>query len=68
MTETMKLTKAQLEALEDAERGGFSCSPRYKPALKLVELGLAQMRPIGGGFWCSITDAGLTEMKRRYDV
>lgn len=41
-----KLTKAQLELLSDAnDPTGTACVQEYRPAQKLVELGLAEWGP-----------------------
>lgn len=49
----MKLTKAQQKVHEDLQRTGeFRCSPDYKPAQKLIELGLAEGHSGKfGSFW-----------------
>lgn len=54
-----KLTKAQQELLVDLERsldGEQFCAPYYRPAQRLVVLGLAQWRPFT--HLLRITDAG----------
>jgi hypothetical protein len=56
----MKLTKAQLELLNDCRHGQpYNCSSTYKPAMKLIELGLVTGSVAKfGAFRITITDAG----------
>lgn len=49
-----KLTKAQLELLRDCDGGTF-CSRSYKPADRLVELGMARWERSD---WLVITSEG----------
>lgn len=56
----VKLTKAQADFLLDAARtNGSSCVDRYKPMIKLRDLGLVEVRDAGFGSVRAIaTDAG----------
>lgn len=56
----MKLTRAQWFTLVDASDGGMNTYLGYKPAIRLVELGLCQWRKTGifGRKVLDITDAG----------
>jgi hypothetical protein len=47
----MKLTTAQREVLNNVvkECGGYACTDNYRPALKLVELGLCESRQVSFG-------------------
>ena len=42
MADRVKLTKAQAETLRECAKGPYSAYAGYKPAQKLVELGLAE--------------------------
>jgi hypothetical protein len=55
----MNLTKAQQAAYEELQRcDEYHCSPDYKPAQKLVELGLAEdHRGKFGGYWLTLKHA-----------
>lgn len=54
-----KLTNAQAELLREANCAeGTSCVPQYKPAQKLIALGLAEWTPLGYESRIRITDAG----------
>jgi hypothetical protein len=44
----MKLTRAQWFTLVDASEGGFRSHRTYKPAIRLVELGLCKWRATKG--------------------
>lgn len=64
----MKLTKPQLELLNDATQGNGHTVEHYRPAQKLVALGLCEWRHDGvGGSWLNVTDAGRAALKAARD-
>lgn len=62
-----KLTKPQRELLRKACRGYIPILPDYRPARRLLELGL--IRECKGRFstYCVITDLGLQAGKELFD-
>ena len=60
----MKLTKAQEDILRLTENSGFSCASYYRPAKRLVELGLCEWNTGNlGSTWLTITEAGRAALK-----
>jgi hypothetical protein len=61
----MKLTAPQKNLLVDVDNGVKYVTPSYKPAAKLVELGLCTLHTGRmGNDWLELTDAGRAELKR----
>ena len=63
----MKLTTPQADFLVRlGEHGSMHCSPEYRPARKLVDIGFA-VGKLGrlGSYTFSITDAGRAELEAR---
>lgn len=61
----MKLTAPQKNLLVDVAFGVKYVTPSYKPAAKLVELGLCTLHTSRfGDVWLELTDAGRAELER----
>lgn len=60
----MKLTEAQFALLKAVENGDDRCNDSYKPALKLIQLGLCDGKSYGiARLRLSLTEAGRQALK-----
>lgn len=61
----MKLTNSQLELLREVKGDSQVVSESYKPAQRLVDLGLCEWQKIGISEYLAITDAGRAALEQK---